>query len=283
VAPAALTVTANAQSRAYGLANPTFTYSTTGLVNGDTLMGALTTTATSTSPVANSPYAITQGTLAASSNYTLSYNSANLTVTPAVLTVTASAQSRVYGAANPALTYSEEGLIAGDNLTGSLTTSATIDSPTGTYPITIGSLNNPNYTITYNGANLAVAASPVITAAVATVVTVSTNIAVPRYAVTQGAQLGSSSYAAGIVNTALTVEPVTPVTLINNGINIRGNIAPTQTAKLPNFVNKEDLATATDGSSTDGPPVGTYSIIQSNSSNLTGMPIYTGGISTVSQ
>ena len=65
----------------YGAANPTLTYAETGLVNGDTLTGALATTATVTSNVAGSPYAITQGTLAASSNYTLSYVGANLTVT----------------------------------------------------------------------------------------------------------------------------------------------------------------------------------------------------------
>jgi hypothetical protein len=81
VTAAALSVTANAQTRVYGTANPPLTYTETGLVNGDTLMGALATTATVTSSVAGSPYAITQGTLAASSNYTLSYTGANLTVT----------------------------------------------------------------------------------------------------------------------------------------------------------------------------------------------------------
>ena len=83
---AALTVTADAQTRAYGAANPTLTYTSTGLVNGDTLTGALATRRPSTSNVAGSPYAITQGTLAASSNYTLTYTGANLTVTAAALT-----------------------------------------------------------------------------------------------------------------------------------------------------------------------------------------------------
>ena len=77
--------------RVYGAANPTLTYNETGLVNGDTLTGALATTATTTSNVG--AYGITQGTLAASSNYTLSYTGANLTVTAAALTVTANAQS----------------------------------------------------------------------------------------------------------------------------------------------------------------------------------------------
>jgi hypothetical protein len=259
VTAAPLTITANAQSRAYGAVNPAFTYMQTGLVNGDTLSGALTTMATATSPVANSPYAITQGTLTSANNpnYAITYIGANLTVTQAALTVTADAQSRAYGAANPALTYTQSGLLAGDSLTGSLATSATTQSPAGTYPITIGSLNNSNYTITYNAANLAIIAatqtvadSPAMAAAVATVVTVSTNIAVSRYAVTQGDQLGSSSYSSGIVNTALTIQPVGQITLINNGINILGDLTPTTSGGTINSRIKKSLATTNDGAST---------------------------------
>jgi predicted nucleic acid-binding protein len=107
VGTAALTVTADALSRAYGAANPTLTYTASGLVNGDTLSGALATSAVATSNVGI--YAIVQGTLA-NANYAIGYNGANLTVTTAVLTVTADALSRAYGAANPSLTYSTSGL-----------------------------------------------------------------------------------------------------------------------------------------------------------------------------
>ncbi|MDR3460769.1 MAG: MBG domain-containing protein, partial [Beijerinckiaceae bacterium] len=69
----AITVTADAKTQVYGNATPTLTYSVggLGLVNNDTLSGALATTATATSNVGN--YAITQNTLAASSNYALTY------------------------------------------------------------------------------------------------------------------------------------------------------------------------------------------------------------------
>jgi len=50
-------------------------------------------------------YAINQGTLSAGANYTISYTGNNLTITPYLLTVTATAQSKIYGAADPALTY----------------------------------------------------------------------------------------------------------------------------------------------------------------------------------
>ncbi|MGA3140325.1 MAG: MBG domain-containing protein [Xanthobacteraceae bacterium] len=165
ITAAALSVTANAQSRVYGAANPTLTYTDTGLVNGDTLTGALATTASSTSSVAGSPYAITQGTLAASSNYTLSYTGANLTVTAAALSVTANAQTRVYGTANPPLTYTETGLVNGDTLMGALATTATVTSSVAgsPYAITQGTLAaSSNYTLSYTGANLTVTEQPVI-------------------------------------------------------------------------------------------------------------------------
>ncbi|SEG72792.1 MBG domain-containing protein, partial [Bosea lathyri] len=77
-----LTVTADALSRIYGNANPSLTYTVggNGLVNGDTLVGGLATTAGSTSPAGR--YAILQGTLAASNNYALSFLSAVLTISP---------------------------------------------------------------------------------------------------------------------------------------------------------------------------------------------------------
>jgi hypothetical protein len=72
-----LTVTARNLSRAFGSLNPTFTYSVTGFVNGDTasvLTGvpSFTTTAVGTSPQGTYPITITQGTLAAA-NYTFQF------------------------------------------------------------------------------------------------------------------------------------------------------------------------------------------------------------------
>ena len=96
-----------------------------GLVNGDSLSGALATSATTASNVGT--YGIAQGTLAASGNYALNYTSAILTVGQRAITVTADAKSRAYGDVNPALTYQVggSGLVNGDSLSGALATSAT--------------------------------------------------------------------------------------------------------------------------------------------------------------
>jgi hypothetical protein len=81
---AALTVTANNASRATGAANPTFTASYSGFVNGETtavLSGApsLTATATTTSPAGLYPITAAQGTLTAA-NYNFTFVNGTLSV-----------------------------------------------------------------------------------------------------------------------------------------------------------------------------------------------------------
>ncbi len=81
VAPASITVTADSQTRGAGTPNAPLTYQLSGnLYNGDSLTGALATSATTASSAGS--YSITQGSLAASANYNLTYQGALLTVTP---------------------------------------------------------------------------------------------------------------------------------------------------------------------------------------------------------
>jgi hypothetical protein len=73
-------------------------------------------------------------------------------VTPAPLTITpAAGQSKVYGAAVPALASRPTGLVNNDplaTLTGALDTTATAASPVGTYAFSLGSLSaGSNYTV----------------------------------------------------------------------------------------------------------------------------------------
>src|SRR5205823_5991841 len=120
ITAAALTVSADARSKVYGAADPALTYQITGgaLVGGDRLSGSLRRTAGETV----GGYAIKQGTLTARTNYILAFNSANLTITTAPLTVSADALSKTYGATDPALTYhiTTGALAGGDTLSGAL-------------------------------------------------------------------------------------------------------------------------------------------------------------------
>ena len=72
----ALTVVANDASKIEGEADPALTYTVTGLVCSDTLTGTLTRAAGE----AVGTYAITQGTLKASDNYTMTFTGATFTI-----------------------------------------------------------------------------------------------------------------------------------------------------------------------------------------------------------
>jgi filamentous hemagglutinin family protein len=93
--------------------------------------------------------------------YDISYVNADLTITPASLTVTANGASRIYGQANPALSGVVTGFVGSDTLanatTGSETyaTAATATSNVGSYAITGSGLtaNNGNYTFAFAAAN----------------------------------------------------------------------------------------------------------------------------------
>jgi hypothetical protein len=161
ITPAPLTITATATTRSYGAANPPLTYQVQGFVNGDTtsvLTGTLATSATLTSSVGSHP--ISQGSLTAS-NYTISFTPATLSITPAPLTITANDVTRLAGQPNPSFSVRYSGFVNGE--TGSvlrgtlnLSTTATVTSPPGSYPITPSGLSSSNYAITFVNGTLRV-------------------------------------------------------------------------------------------------------------------------------
>ena len=194
ISAATLAVTADAQTKVYGASDPALTYQVvSGLQGSDTaasvLSGALIRASGET--VAGAPYAITQGTLAANSNYTVAFTANTLTITPATLTIAAAPATKTYGAADPALTYTVAGLVptdsAGAVLSGTLSRVAGEQVALSPLAILQGTLAaNSNYTITYIGAALT------ITQATAT-------ISVSGYAGTyDGAAHGATGTATGV-------------------------------------------------------------------------------------
>jgi hypothetical protein len=91
-------------------------------------------------------------------NYTVTLvNNTTGVITAKPITVTAEAKTRQYGTPDPALTFTAPGVAAGDTLSGALTRAA--GTAIGTYAInqgTVTSANNPNYTITFVGANFTI-------------------------------------------------------------------------------------------------------------------------------
>jgi gliding motility-associated-like protein len=159
-----ITVTAAAKSKTYGDADPALTYTFAPALTGtDTFTGSLTR-----SPGENvGTYAINQGTLALNGNYTLTYIGADLTIGAKTVTVTATAKSKTFGDADPALTYTFTPVLqTGDAFTGSLTRQP--GENVGTYAINQGTLAlNGNYTLTYISANLTIGAKTITVTAAA--------------------------------------------------------------------------------------------------------------------
>jgi hypothetical protein len=148
ITPAALTVSAVNQTLAYGQANPVFTGQVSGAAAPDSFTETFATARTAGSPVGR--YAIVPTAVGpALGVYAVTVQPGQITVTPAALTVAANSVSRSYGAANPVLTGQVQGVVNGDSLTATYTTTATAQSPAGSYPIhgvvTGGALGN--YTV----------------------------------------------------------------------------------------------------------------------------------------
>ena len=172
VAKAPLTVIAEDKSRAYGASNPALTVTYAGFVNGDTASSL------NTAPVAASSATVTSnaGTYAitasggVSANYAFNYVPGTLTVTKAPLTVRADDKVKGVGTNNPALTMTFTGFVNGEtaavlDLLPSISTTATIASPVGTYPITLTGGIDDNYSFLLQGGTLTVNEPLLITSA----------------------------------------------------------------------------------------------------------------------
>ncbi|WP_176442372.1 MBG domain-containing protein [Noviherbaspirillum humi] len=158
-----LTYTADNASRVYGDANPSLTYSVSGLVGSDALGTAasgsptLSITATPSSNVGSYAISISQGSLVSDLGYSLAFVNGTLSVTPAPLTISTSAVTKTYdgttsAAGNPIVTAGT--LYNGTTLSGG--SYAFLDKNAGTgktvtvSAVTVNDGNGGgNYSVTY--------------------------------------------------------------------------------------------------------------------------------------
>jgi large repetitive protein len=164
ITPRPVTVTADPQTKVYGSIDPALTYQITSgsLVTGDSFSGALARVAGENVGT----YAIQQGTVTLGTNYTLTFISANLTVTARAITITPDAgQHKTYGDPDPLLTFSVggAGLASSDTIasvfTGTLSRAG--GENVANYAIYQGSLAaNTNYNITTFTAGVTFAINP---------------------------------------------------------------------------------------------------------------------------
>ncbi len=134
-----ITVTVANASKTYGDADPTFTYTAEGLVGEDTLVVEFTREAGENVGT----YAINAA--ATNGNYDITVVPGTLTIAQKAVTVTVNSAEKIYGNADPELTYSVDGLVEGDDL-GVVITRAEGEN-VGEYAIT-ATADNANYNVT---------------------------------------------------------------------------------------------------------------------------------------
>jgi len=303
VRPRPITIAADAKAMSYGDSIPALTYSVggSGLVNGDSLTGALVTAASSTSAVGS--YAIGQGTLSASGNYAVTYVPGQLTVTPATLTVTSGSGTIIYGDAVPDLSYTVSGwkngqgnsLLNGVSVTSDVTSASNVGNhSTFASGGTLSGSAEGNYILAYINGQLTVTPRPititadtksmiygdgvpnltysiggsglangdVLSGALSAAVTSSSNIG--SYAIEQGSLAASSNYAATYMPGQLTVTP-RPITITADTKSmIYGDGVPNLTYSIggSGLANGDVLSGALSAAVTSSSNIGSYAIEQ---------------------
>ena len=259
-----VTVLPAAGSRLYGAANPKFTYTVAGLLNGDTVTVTPSTTATSASDVGSYPVsAVVTG--AAAANYSIYVTDGTLTVTPAPLTVNIHGNWKIYGSANPSFTVTTSGLLNGDTVTVTPQTAATAASPVGSYPVT-ATVTGPaaaNYTINLTPATLDVFKALLhVAAANAGVTYGQTPVQPTGYSITgfvngDTAAVVSGAPALSTAVTSQTPAGVYPITVgVNNLSAANYDFTNTSSGEGAMFVYKAQLlATANNQTMVEGGPI----------------------------
>src|SRR5207248_3270977 len=160
----AATVIADDKSKTYGDANPSFTATVTGTVNGDVLNYTLATTAVQFSNVAGYPITVTLGS---NPNYDVTPHNGTLTVNKRQLDIIANSRSKTYGdsltfAGTEFMTGSGQ-LVSSDAVTsvmltstGAAATATVAGSPYAITPSGAVGMGLSNYTITYHDGQLSV-------------------------------------------------------------------------------------------------------------------------------
>lgn len=157
VNPRPLTVTATASNKQYDGSDIAVVSLGDDRINNDVVDVHYTASTFSNANVGQNKQVTVSGitlTGTAAGNYTLAATSAvaSANITPAPVTITVNETVKQYGFADPVFTYSQTGLIGGDQLTGTVTRAS--GTSVGTYAFS--GLTNSNYTVSFVPANFTV-------------------------------------------------------------------------------------------------------------------------------
>jgi len=283
VSQAPLTVAVANASKLYGAALPSFTATSSGLVNGDTLGTTLVpsyaTTATAAS--AASTYAVNATVTGTSSaNYSITVLPGTLTVTQAALTLTVANAGKAYGAALPVFSSSASGLVNGDaigtTLTPAYATTATAASAVGNYAITamLSGTSAGNYTVTFVPGVLSVTQVP-LTVTIANA-TKTYGAALPSFAATAAGQVNGDA-----LGTTLIISYTTTATATSTvgSYLVNGTVSGSSAGDYTTTVVPGTL-TIGKASSTAGLTASATSVVVGSSLTLTATVASAGGTPT---
>ena len=234
VNPAVLNIVAGDQSKTYGNALDlgTAAFTTSGLVNGDTVTGVTLTSlgAAATATVAGSSYPIVPSAAVGSGlgNYTIKYASGALKVTKAALTITANSTGKTYGqtVAFAGTEFTTSGLVTGDTVNsvtltsnGAAATASVAGSPYSIVASAAVGSGLSNYTVSYLKGLLTINQAAL---------TITANDASKTYGA--ALSLGTTAFTtSGLLNS----DTVTRVTLTSPGAAATANVAGSPYAIVP--------------------------------------------------
>ncbi len=163
ITPASLRLKAKNASRLYYEENPTFAFSGSGFMNGETesvltSQPQIGTSATKSSSAGTYPIEISGG---AATNYNIEYENGTLTINKRSLSVSAKDCARAYNEENPTFELTYNGFIRNEDenvLTEKpvASTTASQTSDVGTYAIKVTGGNADNYSFSYNNGTLTI-------------------------------------------------------------------------------------------------------------------------------
>ena len=307
ITKAPLTVTATSGiSKVYGAIDPALTYTITGFVSGNEEGDLDTGVSISRVSGENAGMYTVTPSGAADSNYSISFVTTTFSITKAPLTVTAtSGISKVYGAIDPALTYTITGFVSG-NEEGDLDTGVSISRVSGEnagmYTVTPSGAADSNYSISFVTTTFSITKAPLTVTATSGISKVygaidpaltytitgfvsgneegdlDTGVSISRvsgenagmYTVTPSGA-ADANYSISFVTTtfSITIAPLT-VTATSGISKVYGAIDPALTYTITGFVsgNEEgDLDTGVSISRVSGENAGMYTVTPSGAAD----------------
>ena len=286
ITPATVTVTADNKSKTYGDADPDLTWTAEGFQNNDE-ENMLTVSISRAEGEAAGTYTITPSGATPQGNYNVVYTTGTFTIDRAKVNVIADNKSKTYGAADPELTWTAEGLRNNDTEDVLTVSISRADGETvGEYTITpSGAATQGNYTVEYetgtftiNAKTATIAANndsktygdddPTLTAEVTGVLegdeltyTLSREEgeSVGNYTITVTASADANpNYSITTSNGTFTITPKAATIAANNANKVYGEEDPDLTAEVSGIVGNDVLTYELERE--EGEDVDTYTI-----------------------